>query len=1412
MNRINKIYLVLLFVAILYVSIGAVSAVDSDNVTIDSSESNLSLSTPISDSNILHDDNSTVDTVFVSGNGSDSAGDGTINNPYATIQKGIDNTPDGKTLNISNGTYYINSSLSIDKAITINGNGQVIINGGGQTRILYLGSNSELTMNNIVFTGGYADNGAAVHASNINHQTTFNNCTFINNTATSHGGAFYQRGNDNFNILTANSCTFINNSGGTGGIFYGIGYLGLGLFNCIVYNNTDVPYYTSEGFSTVIGYNYWGVNNPSIYLNKTYVNNLNVSKWYVLDLSSDKDEISEDGTSVFTLKFLNNDGEDVYSGIYIPYIPAEFSSNGGNLSIALANITDHHVSGIFTPSSYGTYTISAKVGSGQVLNKNITVTKIPLYVSSDAEDGEGNGTLANPYSLNDAISKVNTDSYYDTIKFLPGDYTLSNTINVLSNLTIRAYDDEVVISGESNYRIFNVKSGNTLKLFNITLINGNVTDGGAIYLDSNSTLELTSCVVRNNKAVNGGAIYASNSTKVDLKYNQFNNNSADNGLAIYNAGSSIINGDYNWWGQNQGPSRNNIVYGNIVASKWLIVDLNTTKTYLKSDSTDTITIRLLLNDNPSFEEFTPDLKLTFNFENSTDDNYLSMFDNYTLEYVVGGATGDINGSAVIDDETLNFSYKYVPTLDTIYVSVDGSDINGDGSESNPFATIEHGLIYAKSSGSTIYLKKGVYNLNSTNISDVNITITSYNGEVILNRENSYNIFKVDSTGSLYLNGLIFANGNDKTYLNSAIYVDGGYLSVNNSLFTNCSSGSLAGYVYIVDGNGTIKNTNFTNLYVIGGYRSSSIVSRGENSYLELENIIFDNNGLTVNGSSAPSSETSGILNYGGVLIAKNTLFNNSYGRASFVRAGNSRFINSSILNNHDDYPLYVSEGGILYLINSTIAGSNYTAISTDTSNENTIYVNGSNFTGNKGVNGGAINSIGTNLQVYGSIFDFNTAVNGGAIYTVYGTADIIDNKFINNGASSNGGSIYSEGSDVIVTIRNNTFNQGSANIGGVIYSNGITTLSSNIMINPNASTGKYIFNDLRIGNTYIKILDNKTVSARPNVPCSIKAILTDDMGNPISGGSIILTVNGEDFAIAVNEGSVSLNYTFTKPGLYLINGTYNGSRGYDVIESDGAVNVSNNQTGQTIIADNLVKIYKNATKFTGLFLDKNGNPLVNIPASFKISGVTYVRYTDANGFAGLNINLRPGVYPIVVKNSVTGEFRSYNVTVLSPVRSSNLVMYYKNGSRFVVRIVGLDGSYASGVSVKFTVCGKTYSRVTDADGFASLAINLAPKKYTITTTYGDLKVSNSISVLSRLSASNLNMKYRSGSKFVAKLVDNHGKALSGVRVKFTVCGKSYYKITDSKGQARLNINLKRGTYTIVTYYGTMRISNKIKVS
>jgi hypothetical protein len=157
-------------------------------------------------------------------------------------------------------------------------------------------------------------------------------------------------------------------------------------------------------------------------------------------------------------------------------------------------------------------------------------------------------------------------------------------------------------------------------------------------------------------------------------------------------------------------------------------------------------------------------------------------------------------------------------------------------------------------------------------------------------------------------------------------------------------------------------------------------------------------------------------------------------------------------------------------------------------------------------------------------------------------------------------------------------------------------------------------------------------------------------------------------------------------------------------------------------------------------------------------------------------------------------------------------MKYRSGSKFVAKLVDNHGKALSGVKIKFTVCGKTYSRVTDADGFASLAINLAPKKYTITTTYGDLKVSNSISVLSRLSASNLNMKYRSGSKFVAKLVDNHGKALSGVRVKFTVCGKSYYKTTDSKGQARLNINLKRGTYTIVTYYGTMRISNKIKVS
>ena len=83
-----------------------------------------------------------------------------------------------------------------------------------------------------------------------------------------------------------------------------------------------------------------------------------------------------------------------------------------------------------------------------------------------------------------------------------------------------------------------------------------------------------------------------------------------------------------------------------------------------------------------------------------------------------------------------------------------------------------------------------------------------------------------------------------------------------------------------------------------------------------------------------------------------------------------------------------------------------------------------------------------------------------------------------------------------------------------------------------------------------------------------------------------------------------------------------------------------------------------------------------------------------------------------------------------------------------------------------------------------------------------------------LTAPNLKMYYKDGSKFKVTLKDKNKKAISKAKVKITVNGKCYEKQTNTKGIASLAINLKSGKYPVLTsfagtskYYGESAKSN-----
>ena len=320
-------------------------------------------------------------------------------------------------------------------------------------------------------------------------------------------------------------------------------------------------------------------------------------------------------------------------------------------------------------------------------------------------------------------------------------------------------------------------------------------------------------------------------------------------------------------------------------------------------------------------------------------------------------------------------------------------------------------------------------------------------------------------------------------------------------------------------------------------------------------------------------------------------------------------------------------------------------------------------------------------------------------------------------------------------------------------------------------------------------------------PESLTAKLVDSKGNPIANADVTFNINGKDYIRKTNnEGIASM-------AINLGAGTYNVAVKYNESSVNATVTVKS-----TIMADNLVKMYQNATRFYAKFLDSTGKALTNSEVKFNINGVFYTKTTDKDGMTDLGIMLRPGNYILTAYNLANGEEKGVNITVKSLIVQSDLTKYYLNASKFQATIYNKDGSLAVNKEVTFNINGVFYHKKTDENGVASLGIALRPGNYTITTMYDGLDIGNKVTVLPTLVTKDLSMKYLDGSNFTALTLDGQGKPLANQNVSFNVNGVFYHKVTNKDGIARLGIRLMSGEYIITSYWNDFQTGNTIKIS
>ena len=696
--------------------------------------------------------------------------------------------------------------------------------------------------------------------------------------------------------------------------------------------------------------------------------------------------------------------------------------------------------------------------------------------------------------------------------------------------------------------------------------------------------------------------------------------------------------------------------------------------------------------------------------------------------------------------------------------------------------------------------------------------------------------------------------------NSLVGIDFYYDCDNNVISKNkVNVTGLDNYLYGVGaiahptgGSGTTAINNIfkdNEIYVSGGYMSEGIVfGPGCNGTQALNNSVLLTAENVTYGINLESSFNStlkdniilmecdvvyGIEVYGsdGNVIEYNTLNGEGKLVSGFVGINtNNNIIQNNVFNlngtdsgkniTHDvikapNSGVYLegsSKGNLIDSNNITTELGYPVELSAD-STGNTVtnnYLKGEKGSGDEGVNGSASNTVHDN---YASTFDNLVMDNVTVEYR--GNATIT----LESDNEGDGANVEFKLGDLV--IGNATLEKGKATINYVLdKTTDVGNYTLTARVSKHGFRSEEITSQLSVEKSNITITVDD-VKAKAGSQAEFKATLIDINNNPISDVEVKFYRNANYIGSGkTNENGIviaNINIPSSLKGNYSIFAIVGESDNYR--QSSGEAKLiltARNLTKLTV--DDVTLYFKDGTKLMGQLTDDAAKALSDMTILITINGQTVKRTTDSEGKFGVAINLNPGVYPVEVKFEGNSQYdpssANATVTVNHTIVSDDIVLMYKNGTRFYVSLMK-DGKPIANEEIHLNINGVIYTRVTKDNGSASIAINLEPKEYIVTTervSTGEKK-SNKILVKSLLVENkDVDMFFRNGTRYTVKVIKQDGTvAGAGETVTFNINGVFYERKTNDEGIAGLNLNLEPNNYIITAMYEGCAVSNNIKI-
>lgn len=379
-----------------------------------------------------------------------------------------------------------------------------------------------------------------------------------------------------------------------------------------------------------------------------------------------------------------------------------------------------------------------------------------------------------------------------------------------------------------------------------------------------------------------------------------------------------------------------------------------------------------------------------------------------------------------------------------------------------------------------------------------------------------------------------------------------------------------------------------------------------------------------------------------------------------------------------------------------------------------------------------------------------------------------------------------------------------------------------------------LFNIVYIGTNVI--IDQLLFNGRGN---TLTILLRDNNYRVLFNETVEITLSdgkvSQTFKVTTNENGRAGVVINLVPGKYNVYVKYAGNKLNSPSSAEGDLTINHVPTqisaSSVIIFDSTMNSY--LVKLTDIYGRLLVNETITITAISQTTGVKQIFKVKTNdeGIANLTCKLDIGNYllkidfndnewyggsnyasTLIVADTVS-DFNPYATILVA----NGFNKYYKNATQYVVRLQDIYGNPISDMDVVICVNGVNYNRITNSSGEAKLNINLYPGMYYVSTSFGGCGnwtksfVNSSVTVLSQIISHDLTKILRNGSQFIVKFVDNAGNPIGGKTIDISINGIVYSRITNSSGEAKLNINLNPGKYEVITSCGDFVNHNMVNV-